>query len=64
MKEDLKIEKLLDKWEEGNMSVKDLSDEMYKILKAKKTELRKEFIKGYQKGCDDTHDNYNEIVTL
>ena len=29
MKKNKKIEELLDRWEEGNMSVKDLSDELY-----------------------------------
>ena len=29
MKKNKKIEELLDKWEEGNMSVQDLSDELY-----------------------------------
>ena len=29
MKKNKKIEELLDRWEEGNMSVQDLSDELY-----------------------------------
>ena len=32
MKKNKKIEELLDKWEEGNMSVQDLSDELYVLF--------------------------------
>lgn len=36
MKKNKKIEDLLDRWEEGNMSVKDLQDELYLLYDVSK----------------------------
>jgi hypothetical protein len=59
MKKNKKIEELLDRWEEGNMSVKDLSDELYILFDVRKSSLNEKWNEGYNRGCEDTHVFYN-----
>ena len=50
MKKNKKIEELLDIWEEGNMSVKDLSDELYILCDVSGSLLQslQQDLKGFQ----------------
>jgi len=64
MKKNKKIEELLDKWEEGNMSVQDLSDELYILFDYNKVNTFKEAVKPLMKWlCENTHPHTKAIVT-